>query len=500
MDLYIGLFIFAFIMMVCLLSSKFSSYINMPSLLLFLAVGMLFGSEGIGGIDFDNATVANYIGSAAMAFILFSGGFDTNWKNVKSVFLTGGILSSIGVLLTALFTGFFVWFFLKFATPNSEVPLSWCILLGSIISSTDAAAVFSILRSRSVSLRGDLQPLLEFESGSNDPMAAFLTVFMVDVVVSEMTSGVSMSLKDYWVILPFFVWKMALGIGFGCFLGWLAVWIYNKINFEYSGLYYVLGIIMVLFSFSLTELSYGNGFMAVYVCGMLMGNHRFIYHNSIGRFYDGLAWIMQVVLFTMLGLLAFPTQIWHAKWIGLVIALFLMVVARPLAVFISMWRSRFTVTERLLVSWVGLRGGAPIMLATFPLMANIPNSDLLFHVVFFIVLTSVLVQGMTIMPMAKMLKLDAPLRKNPMAPLFIEETGDENSASREIIVPATWNGEQLAKLKLPKEALVVLIRRDDKFILPRGDVALLEDDVLTVIGTPAAIQFAVDKLYGSGMN
>ena len=234
--------------------------------------------------------------------------------------------------------------------------------------------------------------------------------------------------------------------------------------------------------------------MAVYVAGMVMGNRKFVFHNGVGRFYDGLAWIMQVVLFSMLGLLAFPSLVWKAKWIGLAVACFLMLAARPLATFIGMWRSKFTLKERTFVSWVGLRGGAPIMLATFPMMGGVPQADLLFHIVFFIVLTSVLLQGMTIMPLAKLLKLDAPLRKTPLSPLALEETGDKNSDSREITVTQKCSGMTLADLSLPDGALVLLIRRDDKFIVPRGDTELEVDDVLTVMGTPSAIQESMKKL------
>ncbi len=489
MELYIVLAVFAFLMLICLLSSKVSSHINMPCLLLFLAVGMLAGSEGIGRIAFDNALIANTIGSIAMAFILFSGGFDTDWKSVRSVFLTGGILSSLGVLLTAVFTGLFAWGACRWLVPEKSIPLSWCFLLGSIVSSTDAAAVFSILRSRSVSLKGKLQSLLEFESGSNDPMAAFLTVFMVGVVTAEAAAGgATMPFSGYWVIVPMFMAKMSIGIAVGWAIGRAAVWLYNRIDFEYNGLYYVLGIVVVLASFALPELLYGNGFMGVYVAGMAMGNRRFVFHNGVGKFYDGLAWMMQVVLFTMLGLLAFPVQVWHAKYLGLAIALFLMLVARPLATFIGMWKSPFSTNERLLVSWVGLRGGAPIMLATFPLMAGVEYSELMFHIVFFIVITSVLLQGMTIMPMARMLKLDAPLRKTPRIPLAIEETGDRNTQSRELMVSGEFNNRSLAEIRLPEGALILLVRRDDKIIVPRGETRLLEGDVLTVLGNPDAIQ------------
>lgn len=493
MELYIALAVLAFLMLVSLLSSKLSSYINMPCLLLFLAVGMLAGSEGIGGISFDNAKIANYIGSAALAFILFSGGFDTDWKSVRSIFLTGGILSSLGVLLTAVFIGLFAWGFFGWIVPGKHISLSWCLLLGSIISSTDAAAVFSILRSRSVSLRNKLQPLLEFESGSNDPMAAFLTVFMVGVVTAEAASGTTMPLLDYWVILPVFLLKMSLGLGFGWLFGRGAVWLFNRIDFEFNGLYYVLGIVTVLLSYSVTELIQGNGFMAVYVTGMVMGNRRFIFHNGVGRFYDGLAWMMQVILFTMLGLLAFPKQVWEAKWIGLAVAVFLMAVARPLAILIGMWRSRFSFKERLLVAWVGLRGGAPIMLATFPLMANVAHANFMFHIVFFIVLTSVLLQGMTIMPAAKLLKLDAPLRKTPRMPLVVEETGDANAGSAEVVVPESCGGRSLARMNLPEGVLVLLIRREDRVVVPRGDTRLEPGDVLTLMGNKQALTESVRK-------
>ncbi|NLF94062.1 MAG: potassium/proton antiporter, partial [Oligosphaeraceae bacterium] len=456
------------VVLLCLLSSKVSSWLNMPTLLLFLGVGMLSGSEGFGGFAFTNAQTANYIGSVAMAFILFSGGFDTRWKSVRQVLLIGGLLSSLGVLLTALCVGLFAWFFLGWLWPENNPSLAWCLLLGSIISSTDAAAVFSILRSRKVSLSGKLQPLLEFESGSNDPMAAFLTVFMVGIVTAENTSGGTVPLLQYCNIFPMFLLKMVLGIACGWALGKGTVWLYNKIDFEYDGLYYVLAFVCVMLTFASTELIHGNGFMAVYVAGMVLGNSRFIFHNSIGKFYDGFAWLMQVILFSMLGLLSFPSQIWEIKWAGGAIAAFLLLVARPVAVFLSMLRSNFSLSERVLVSWVGLRGGAPIMLATFPLLAKLNGGAQMFHIVFFIVLISVMLQGMTIMPLARWLKLDMPLRNDPRVPLSFENTGTMDASSREFWVDERADQKTLAELGLPKAALVMLIRRDDKFLIPQG--------------------------------
>ncbi len=488
MELSIALATMAFLILVCLLSSKLSSWINMPTLIMFLGVGMLAGSEGIGGLAFENAVTANYIGSFAMAFILFSGGFDTGWKSVKQVLGCGGLLASVGVLLTAIFVGVMTWGLLNWLMPEKEISLSWCLLLGSIVSSTDAAAVFSILRSKSVSLKGKLQPLLEFESGSNDPMAAFLTIFMVGVITTENASGYLMPWTGYWVILPTFAAKMSLGIFWGYGIGRLVVWAYNKFDFNYDGLYYVLAFMVVIFTFSTTELLYGNGFMAVYVAGLTMGNRRFLFHNSIGKYYDGTAWLMQVILFTMLGLLAFPHQLWEAKWIGLGAACILMLIARPAAVFLCMIRSKFSFPERLLVSWVGLRGGAPIMLATFPLMAKIENDQLIFHIVFFIVLMSVVLQGMTLMPVARLLKLEAPLKKTVRNPLIVDETGNSNAQSLEFVIPDAHSGRTLADLKLPGGALVLLIRRDDSLIVPRGDTQLKKDDYLTIMGSDKALE------------
>lgn len=487
--------VFALLMLISLLSSKLSGIINMPCLLLFLVVGLIAGSDLLGShkIDIAEIGIANYIGTVAMAFILFSGGFDTNFKTVRPVLLTGGILSSLGVMLTALFTGLFIWGLGNFLLER-KITLAACLLLGSIISSTDAAAVFSILRSKSVSLKGNLQPLLELESGSNDPMATLMTLFMVSLVSMEVSTGSNATAAQYLYLIRDFLVKMSVGLAIGYLLGRVAVWIYNKIDFDYNGLYYALGIVVVLLVFSAAESFWGNGFMAVYTAGVVMGNSRFVFHNGLGRFNDGLAWIMQPILFTMLGVLAEPEQVWNAKWMGLGVALFLMFAARPLAVALCMIRSPFTMQERLLTAWVGLRGGAPIMLATFPLIHKIPEATLLFHIVFFIVLISVLLQGMTIMPLANMLKLAGPLRRTLRVPLSFEDTGDANSDFRELPISASLVGKTLKDLRLPNGALVLLVRRDDRFVVPRGNTCLEENDILTLMGTPEAIRESEEKL------
>lgn len=489
MHLPIYLTVLAILILAGACSSKISTRLNVPVLLVFLGVGMLAGVDGFGKIDFSNPAAANIIGSIAMAYILFSGGYDTRWKSVKSVLGYGSLLSSLGVLLTALFVGLFCW--VLFRLLGREAPLEWCLLLGSIVSSTDAAAVFAVLRGRSVSLRGKLQPLLEYESGSNDPMAAFLTLFMVGMI---QTPG-----ESYWMILPMFLIKMTLGVLWGLLWGKLATILLNRIDFEYDGLYYVLGIGVVLLTYGSSDLLYGNGFMAIYVCGMVMGNSKFIYQHGLGRFHDGIGWLMQVMLFGMLGLLVYPSQLPGIALEGLLIAGFMMLVARPLAVFLCLVRSEFTMKERLFISWVGLRGGAPIMLATYPMMADIIGSWDMFNIVFFIVLTSVLVQGKTLMPFARLLKLDKPLRVAPRVPLEFENTGTLNGDMREFeILPGSeCAGKPLSQLGLPPGALVLLIRRDREFVVPHGNTRIQEHDGLMILADPEILA-KVEPLLSNG--
>ncbi len=498
MELYSALTILAILIIGCVCASKLSTWINIPVLVVFLGIGMLAGEQGIGQIQFDDPNLANIIGSIAMAFILFSGGFDTKFSSVRKVFLCGTLLSTLGVLLTALFLGTMTYFFFLWMLPDKHLPLSWCLLLGSVISSTDAAAVFAILRSKRVSLRGKMQPLLEYESGSNDPMAAFLTIFLIPIAMADAKSGTQSGIVTYLPIFHSFLIRMLLAVLFGWIWGRLAIWLCNKIDLEYDGLYYVIGISTVLLSFGGTEVLGGNGFMSVYVTGMVMGNGNFIYHNGLGRFYDGTAWLMQVVLFAMLGLLATPSDVWDASFVGLGIAGMLMFIARPLAVFLCMIKSPFTWNERLLASWVGLRGGAPIMLATFPWAAGLIEHKLMFHIVFFIVLTSVILQGMTIMPMARWLGLDKPLQISPRVPLEFENTGTLEGDTREfeVLPGASFIGKTLAALGLPPGALVLLIRRDGKFLVPYGKTEILAYDALMVLGSRETLA-ETGKVLGS---
>jgi len=383
----------ALLLILSIVLSKLVSSLAVPALLVFLAIGMLAGSEGLGGIYFDNAWVAQFTGVLALVLIIFAGGFHTEWKNIQPILKKGSILSTIGVFITALLVGVFTHY-------AFDVPLLTCLLLGAIVSSTDAAAVFSVLRSKNVNLKGDLAPLLEFESASNDPMAVLLTVGVIQVTVGADAASFSFVL--------FFIKQLAIGAAAGFFMGNIIVIIMKKLHLEYTGLYPPLAIALVLITYGATALLEGSGFLAVYIVGLIMARNEFPHKKNLMHFHNGLAWLMQIVMFVILGLLVFPSRLKGIIVPGLAISAFLMLVARPVSVFLPLAFSKIKVREKVLISWVGLRGSVPIVLATFPLMAGVPDADIIFNVVFFIVLTSVLIQGTSIPIVAKLLKLDAP--------------------------------------------------------------------------------------------
>jgi potassium/hydrogen antiporter len=458
------------LLLLSILASKASGRLGVPALLLFLVIGMLAGSDGPGGIYFDDPWLTQLVGVVALAFILFDGGLSTRWSAIRPVLLRGVALSSLGVLLTMLLVGAFARLLLDF---------SWieALLLGAIVSSTDAAAVFSVLRSRDVSLKGDLEPLLELESGSNDPMAVFLTVGLTGLLVDGSGSIAA--------LVPMFFRQMIFGALIGVALGLLMVFVINRIRLGYEGLYPVLTLAFVLLVYATASARVvgGNGFLAVYLAGLVMGNRVFIHRRSLVRFHDGLSWLMQIAMFLALGLLVFPTRLVFVAGAGLLISAFLILVARPASVFLTLLFARMDVREKAMVSWVGLRGAAPIILATFPLLAGIPRSEIIFNLVFFIVLTSVLLQGTLIPPVARLLKVDAPLKTRPALPLELAQTASLDSDLVEIDVPdgAPIAGKRIMDLGLPDGALVVLLKKGERFFVPGGGTVLESGDRLTVL-------------------
>lgn len=479
--LEIQLLILGVLLLVSILVSKISDRFGVPTLLLFLVIGMLAGSDGPGGLYFDNAVVAQAVGVICLAIILFSGGLDTDWQSIRPVLKPGVILALVGVLLTALIVGYAAYIFF-------DITLLEGMLVGAIVSSTDAAAVFSILRSRGVSLKGRLRPLLELESGSNDPMAIFLTVGMIQLLQNPGLSPVE--------LFSMFLQQMGVGALVGLFMGWFAVRLINRIDLGYDGLYPVLTLAVALLTYSVAGSLRGSGFLAVYLAGLLMGNSEFIHRRSMLRFFDGLAWLMQIALFLTLGLLVFPSRLVSVAGQGLLIAAILMFVARPLSVFISLLPVQLKLSEKVFVAWVGLRGAAPIVLATFPLMAGVAQSETIFNLVFFVVLTSVLIQGPSIPVVARWLGLDAPLRPKRDDPIEPGPAEGNRGRLRELYIPAgsKFAGKKIVELGLPANLLVILIDRDGEFIIASGGTELHADDRLLVISDDEAFEQVQNQL------
>lgn len=390
------------LLLISVSASKVANKFGVPALLLFLFIGMLAGSEGIGGLSFENYNLAKTIGDLALIFILFTGGLETEWKSIRPVLVQGLIMSTLGVALTMFFLGTFAWFMLgSFSSVMvGSDGINWVdgLLLGAIISSTDAAAVFSILKSSNLKLKGNLQALLELESGSNDPMAVLLTTTLVNIVK---TGDVSFLYLGITLIA-----QLAIGIIGGYGFGRLMTWIINNIKVNAQGLYPVISLGQVLLTYSVITLLQGNGFLGVYIAGVVLGNSNFTYKSTILDFHDAISWLMQIGMFLLLGLLVFPSQLITVAPIAIIIALFLMFIARPLSVIIGLAISPYNNSEKLFISWVGLRGAVPIILAISPIAVGIPDAKTLFNVVFFIVLISVSIQGFSLGPTARWLKLE----------------------------------------------------------------------------------------------
>lgn len=469
----------AILLFVSIIAGKTSYNLGVPTLIVFLLIGMLSGSEGLGGIYFDNPNIAQFIGVVALSFILFNGGLDTKWESVRPVMAQGIILSTLGVLLTAFLLGVIVYWLTDFSLLEG-------LLLGAIVSSTDAAAVFSILRSKNLHLKDNLKPTLELESGSNDPMAYFLTV--------SLTGLIGEGDKSFWSLAPIFFQQMTLGGLLGFLLGKGMHRLLNRISLDFEGLYPVLVISFVLFVFSITNLTGGNGFLAVYFAGMVLGNNSFIHKKSLMKFFDGQAWLWQIILFLTLGMLVFPSKVANVAAIGMMISLALIFVVRPIAVFLCLSFFKMKNRNRWFISWVGLRGAVPIVFAMYPLTAGLDKADTIFNIVFFISLSSVVFQGTTLPMVAKWLKLTDEIRLKKRSPQEIELSEEVKSELVEVIVPpkSPIIGNAIVDLNFPKAALIVLINRENGFIVPRGETKIEKGDKLLVM---ADSEEAIREVY-----
>jgi len=464
----------AILLLVSIIASKASGRLGVPALALFLVIGMLAGSDGPGGIYFDDPRLAQWLGVIALIFILPAGGLDTDWARIRPVLAPGLALSTVAVLLTAALMGLFAIVALGFT------PLQG-LLLGAIVSSTDAAAVFTVLRSRSVRLREPLEPLLELESGSNDPMAVFLTVALTGLLSNPDANLVR--------LVPAFFQQMLLGALVGYGMGRAMTWIVNHVRLHVEGLYPVLTVALTLLTYAGTAVLGGNGFLAVYLAGLIMARGDFIHKRSLLRFHDGLAWLMQIAMFLALGLLVFPSRLPAVAGMALLAALCLIFVARPIGVALTLLPFRMPVRDQAMVAWVGLRGAVPIILATFPRLAGLPQADLIFDIVFFVVLTSVLIQGTTITAAGRWLGVTAERLAPPRAPIEVTRGNQLKGDLLELVVPAgsLAVGRQILELSLPRGALIVLIGRGSEHIVPDGNTVLAQGDHLLILANQTVL-------------
>lgn len=484
MNISILLLVFSILIFLSVLAGRAGAKFGIPTLLLFLGVGMLFGSDGL-GIQFDNARLAQTIGMLALSIILFSGGMDTKYSEIRPVMASGLVLSTLGVVLTATCVGGFIytvcdWFGFRMTLMES-------FLMGAVMSSTDSASVFSILRSKKQGLKSNLRPLLELESGSNDPMAYLLTIILLQVITGGQSAGV---LK----ICSMLLMQMGIGAAAGYLLGRGMVWFINHLGVANQALYSVLLVSCVFFVFSLTDIMGGNGYLAVYLAGLVVGNKKIAAKRTVSTFMDGLTWLSQIVMFLTLGLLVNPSRLIvpGTVGIGLLVGVFMMIVARPVVVLLCMWpfRKQFSFRAMVYASWVGLRGAVPIIFATYPLVAVSDGfdsvvADMIFNVVFFITILSLAVQGSTVSWMAGLLGLSEDVAEES----FGVELPDKIKARlTEIAVQDHFlsNGRLLKEIQMPHNTLVVMIHRGKDYFVPRGDTELHSGDRLLVISSDEA--------------
>lgn len=467
------LFLGSVLIFFSILMTKVSHKFGVPTLLIFLFLGMILGSDGL-GLHFYSVEQAQFIGIIALSIILFTGGMDTKIKQIRPIMAQGLLLSTFGVVLTTAFTGLFIYCLFQLDFIPITLTLPTALLLAATMSSTDSASVFNLLRSQNMELKDNLRPMLELESGSNDPIAYMLTIVLIQYIVSPDT------VSGYSITLQFMV-QFLVGIGFGILSGFTMVKLMNYLNLKNIMLYPLLLLVMVFITTTATVYFNGNGYLAVYLAGIMFGNSKCRFRREINTFMDGFTWLFQIVMFLVLGLLVNPHEMWQVAVFWLVIGLFMMFVSRPVSVFLFLLPFRkMSRKAKLFISWVGLRGAVPIIFATYPMVAGVDYSNQLFNMVFFITLVSLVVQGMTISRTA--IAFDLKDENASTEKFFdVELSDDINSVLREEFVHSDLAGKTLAELRMEKGTLVMLIKRDLKYIIPHGSTILLEGDKLLII-------------------
>jgi cell volume regulation protein A len=468
--------------LLALLASRYAARFGVPILLVFLAAGMVAGAEGVGRIGFENYHLAQLVGVLALLVILFDGGFHTEARLFRAGLWPAVSLSLAGTLITAIVIGCFAVFFLHF---------DWWqgMLLGSVVSPTDAAAIFSSLRRRDLALKKRVQAVLEIESGSNDPPAVYLTLAFTTLLLGRESFGYAL------------VWRFALQMGLGLVLGYsggrAAGWLMRRTHFDWQGLYPLIALVLGVLVFAVTNLVGGSGFLAVYVAGIVLGNQPLPFKPTVGRFLEGIAWMMQAVMFVTLGLLVLPSRLAQVALPAIGLAVVLILVARPLAVWLSLPFGRLGHRERLLVSWAGLRGAVPIILAIYPLTQGLGSSQTIFDIVFFVVILSVLLQGTTVGWLAKRLHLTVPSHR---APAYQVELAGAHVSDGDILLfrvddAAFVRGKALRDLPVLQEAPAMLIVRDNGLVTPRGTTKLEAGDYVYFYAREKD-RLALERLFG----
>lgn len=460
-----------------MLVGKAGHRFGVPVLLLFLLVGMIFGTDGF-GLMFENVQTAHTIGTLCLCIILFSGGLDTRFSDIRPVIVPGVVLATLGVFLTAIITGLFTWWISGLMFPSLGIGLLTALLLASTVSSTDSASVFGILRSKGVVLKNNLRPLLEMESGSNDPMAYMLTILFMGIIQSGEDPNLLLVIGSIFL-------QLAIGAVIGFVLGRLAVRLINGIRMDNASLYPVLLLMIGIFVFAATYFLKGNGYLAIYIAGLVIGNSKFVHKRTSMKFMDGFAWMSQILLFLTLGLLVNPAELLEVLLPAVIIAFFMIFFARPLSVFITLLPFRkIGFKDKLYTSWVGLRGAVPIIFAIMPLAEGIEGARWIFNIVFVITIVSLLVQGTSLPLVAKWLKLaDKPSKFKAFEDFDVEFSEEIKSAMTEIEISEETlkYGKNLLEMPLPDKTLVVMVKRDEQYFVPTGQTALYAGDKLLVI-------------------
>jgi cell volume regulation protein A len=456
---------------VSVLSSRITDRLGVPFGLVFLVIGILAGSEGLGGIEFENYGFAFRLGTVALVLILFDGGFNTPLGAVRRALAPAGVLATVGVVATAALA----------AAGARLIGFDWneALLLGAVVSSTDAAAVFSALRGSGLHLRRRVGVTLEVESGVNDPMAVILTTI---VTANLLDPGAFAG----WRLPLDIAVQLAVGAGLGLAIGYGGRALLQRRRLTAGGLYAVLTVALAFLAFGVPTLLFGSGFLAVYVAAVILGNGAIPYRTSLARVHDALAWLSQVSLFLLLGLLVFPSRLLDVAGVGLLLALFLVVIARPLVVALCLAPFRFSARETAFIGWVGLRGAVPIMLATFPVLAGAPGATRLFDIVFFVVVANAVLPGATVAWLTRRLGLAAREPPGPPAVLTIESLQPLRGELLSFYVDEALAvaGARLTELPFPEGASAMMIVRGRELIPPKGDTVLQPGDHVYVVSRP----------------